>query len=158
NTPRRNPMKITTIDVCVVDVPYIGPVRQVGWANPPFVVIQVQTDEGLIGLGERWGGDRPEIEQAGQAFIGVDPPTLHLEELEAPFQSALYDLAGQQRGVPVWRLIGDQYRDRVPVAYWSWHMPPEETAKEAEKAAARGFKVHKLKARSWDIVQQADLI
>jgi L-alanine-DL-glutamate epimerase-like enolase superfamily enzyme len=37
-------------------------------------------------------------------------------------------------------------------------MPPEETAKEAEKAAKTGFKVHKLKARPHDIVKQAELI
>lgn len=151
-------MKITAIDVSVVDVPYIGPVRAVGWANPPFFVIQVRTDDGLVGLGERWGGDKGEIERIGQTLIGKDPLQVNLEVLEPPFQSAMYDLAGHQLGVPVWRLIGDQYRDRVPVAYWSCHMPPEETAKEAEKAAARGFRVHKLKARSWDIVRQAELI
>jgi muconate cycloisomerase len=60
--------------------------------------------------------------------------------------------------VPVWRLIGDQQRERVPVAYWSCHMPPEATAREAERAVARGFRVHKLKARSWDVVRQAELI
>lgn len=151
-------VKIATIDVSVVDVPYIGPVRRVSWANPPFVVVQVRTDDGLVGLGERWGGEKAEVERAGAALIGKDPLRLNLETLDAPYQSAVYDLAGQQLGVPVWRLIGDQYRDRVPVAYWSCHMPPEETAKEAEKAALQGFRVHKLKARSWDIVRQAELI
>lgn len=121
-------------------------------------MIQVRTDDGLVGLGERWGGDKGEIERSGQALIGRAPLQMNLESLEAPFQSALYDLAGQQLGVPTWRLIGDQYRDRVPVAYWSCHMPPEETAKEAEKAAIQGFRVHKLKARSWDIVRQVELI
>ncbi len=151
-------MKITAIDVTVVDVPYIGPVRQVGWPNPPFVVIRVRTDVGLVGLGERWGADKHQVEVEAQTYIGQNPLTLTLRSLDAPFQSALYDLAGQALGVPVWRLIGDQHRDRVPVAYWSCHMPPEATAREAEQAAARGFRVHKLKARSWDIVRQAELI
>ena len=44
-------MKITAIDIAVVDVPYIAPVRAVGWANPPFVVVQVRTDDGLVGPG-----------------------------------------------------------------------------------------------------------
>lgn len=151
-------MKITAIDVTVVDVPYIAPVRAVGWANPPFVVIRIRTDDGLVGLGERWGADKREVEANAQAFIGTDPLALDLQALGPPFQSALYDLAGQALGLPVWRLIGDQCRDRVPVAYWSCHMPPEATAKEAEWAAARGFRVHKLKARSWDIVRQVELI
>jgi L-alanine-DL-glutamate epimerase-like enolase superfamily enzyme len=151
-------VKIARIDVDVVDVPYIEPVRTVGWANPPFVVVQVRTDDGLVGLGERWTADRHQVEAEGEAFIGQDPLKLRLETLDAPFQSALYDLAAQALGLPVWRLIGDQHRDRVPVAYWSCHMPPEETAREAARAAAAGFAVHKLKARSWDIVRQAELI
>lgn len=151
-------MKITAVEVVVVDVPYIAPVRAVGWANPPFVVIRVRTDDGLVGLGERWMADKRQIEEGAQVFIGTDPLTLDLQSLEAPFQSALYDLVGQALGLPVWRLIGDQCRERVPVAYWSCHMPPEATAREAEKAAAQGFRVHKLKARSWDIVRQAELI
>ena len=151
-------MKITAVDVSVVDVPYIGPVRQVGWANPAFVVIRVRTDDGLIGLGEAWGADKRQVEQTAQTFLGQDPLALSLQALTPPFQSALYDLAGQALGVPVWRLIGDQHRDRVPVAYWSCHMPPEQTAQEAEQAAARGFRVHKLKARASDVVRQAELI
>ena len=151
-------MKVTGIDVDVVEVPYIEPVRKVDWSNPPFVVVQVHTDDGLVGLGERWMADKGKVEAEGRAFIGQDPRKLRLETLDSPFQSAMYDLAAQALGLPVWRLIGDQYRDRVPVAYWSCHMPPEETAKEAAKAAAAGFKVHKLKARSWDIVRQAELM
>ena len=81
-----------------------------------------------------------------------------MRNLSGPVQSALYDIAGKLLGMPAHRLIGDQVRERVPVAYWSCHVPPEETAREAERAAARGFKVHKLKARSWDIVRQAELI
>ncbi len=151
-------MKITAIDVAVVDVPYIAPVRAVGWANPPFVVVQVRTDDGLVGLGEAWGVAKSAVEQTAETFLGTDPLTLPLQTCDRPFQSALYDLAGQALGVPVWRLIGDQHRERVPVAYWSCHMPPEATAREAEQAVAKGFTVHKLKARSWDAVRQAELI
>ena len=151
-------MKITAIDIAVVDVPYIAPVRAVGWANPPFVVVQVRTDDGLVGLGEAWGVEKSAVEQTAETFLGTDPLTLPLQTCDRPFQSALYDLVGQALGVPVWRLIGDQHRERVPVAYWSCHMPPEATAREAEQAVAKGFTVHKLKARSWDAVRQAELI
>ena len=132
-------MKITAIDIAVVDVPYIGPVRAVGWANPPFVVVQVRTDDGLVGLGEAWGVAKTVVEQTAETFLGTDPLTLPLQTCDRPFQSALYDLVGQALGVPVWRLIGDQHRERVPVAYWSCHMPPEATAREAEQAVAKGF-------------------
>jgi muconate cycloisomerase len=151
-------MTIVAVDVFVVDVPYIEPARAVGWANFPFVVIRVRTDDGLVGLGEQWMANKRQVEADAQAFIGRDPLTLDLQSLAAPFQSALYDLVGQALGLPVWRLIGDQCRVRVPVAYWSCHMPPEATAREAEQAVTRGFRVHKLKARSWDIVRQVELI
>lgn len=147
-------MKVESVDAWVVEVPYIAPVRQVGWSNPPFVVIRVRTDDGLSGLGGAWGADKTATERVAQAFVGKEPLAFELQSLEAPFQSAFYDLAGQALGVPVWRLIGDRQRERTAVAYWSCHMPPVETGREAERAAARGFRVHKLKARSWDIVQQ----
>ncbi len=149
-------MKITHTDVFVVDVPYIEPVRKVNWGNPPYIIYRIHTDEGFVGLGERWSGNKEQIETAAQVLVGKDPLTLNLQT--GPFQSALYDIVGQALSLPVHRLIGDKCRDRVPVAYWSCHMPPEETAKEAEKAAKAGFTVHKLKARPHDIVKQAESI
>jgi L-alanine-DL-glutamate epimerase-like enolase superfamily enzyme len=149
-------MKITHTEVFVVDVPYIEPVRKVNWANPPYLIYRMHTDEGLAGIGEQWGGNKEQMAQAAQQFAGKDPLTLNLQS--SGFQSALYDIVGQALKLPVHKLIGDKCRDRVPVAYWSCHMPPEETAKEAEKAKNLGFKVHKLKARPQDIVQQAELI
>ena len=45
------------------------------------------------------------------------------------------------------KLMGPECRDRIPVGYWSCHMAPEDTAREAAQAARGGFKHHKLKAR-----------
>ena len=46
----------------------------------------------------------------------------------------------------------------MPVSYWSCHMEPHETAAEAEVGARLGFSNHKLKARSWDIVETVRLM
>ena len=46
----------------------------------------------------------------------------------------------------------------MPVGYWSCHMEPHETAAEAEVGASLGFTNHKLKARSWDIVETVRLM
>jgi len=54
--------------------------------------------------------------------------------------------------------FGAKVRDRVPVSYWSCHMEPRETAAEAEVGARLGFTNHKLKARSWDIVETVRLV
>jgi L-alanine-DL-glutamate epimerase-like enolase superfamily enzyme len=148
-------MKITDIELIEVDVPYIAPIRAVGHADWAHTIVKVRTDEGLTGLGETWqlaAAVQPQVDD----WIGQDPLSVSLETAAEPWQCALYDIAAQARSVPVWRLLGDQIRDRVPVAYWSSWLPPEVTAKEAEQAAARGFTVHKLKARADDIVEQAE--
>ena len=46
----------------------------------------------------------------------------------------------------------------VELAYWSSPMPAEITAVKAERAVKIGFKVHKLKAWSGNIVETARLI
>jgi len=150
-------MHITSIDLIEVFVPYIEPIRAANWPDWPHTIAKVHTDEGITGLGDVWQC-KEAVEPQTRDLIGRNPLEMDLASLEAPFQSACYDIVGQALELPVWRLIGDKLRDEIPVAYWSCHMPPEATAKEAEKAVARGFKVHKLKARSRDIVRQAELI
>ena len=56
------------------------------------------------------------------------------------------------------RFFGAQVRDKVPVSYWSCPMTPAETAAEAEIGAGLGFSNHKLKARSWNIVETVRLM
>ena len=150
-------MKINNVELIEVFVPYIAPIRNVGHSDWEHTIVKVHTDEGLVGLGEIWSPSDA-IEQSVDGLIGKDPLMMDLENASPPWQSALYDIVAQAKEVPVWRLIGDKVRDKVAVAYWSCHMTPEETAKEAEKAAARGFTVHKLKAQANDIVRQAELM
>jgi L-alanine-DL-glutamate epimerase-like enolase superfamily enzyme len=148
-------MKIAKIDLTEVFVPYIAPIRNMGHSDSVHTIVQVYTDDGLVGLGEIWQPVTA-IEPQVEALIGKDPLTMNLENADSPWQSALYDIVAQALDVPVWRLLGDKVRDKVGVAYWSCHMVPEDTAKEAQKAAALGFTVHKLKAQANDIVQQAE--
>ena len=72
-------------------------------------------------------------------------------------QYTFYDLAGQTLGKPVYKLIGAKCRDGVKLAHRSPPMPAEVTAAEAEKAVKMGFRVHKLKAQSGNIVETARL-
>ena len=121
-----------------------------------FQLLKVYTDEGIVGVGEAFRGH--DVSREAEELVGKNPFALNLRSMRVPFHDALYDVIGKALGVPAYRLLGDKVRDKVPVAYWSCHMEPEETAREAEHAAKRGFKVHKLKARSWDIVETARLI
>ncbi|MBI3970170.1 MAG: mandelate racemase/muconate lactonizing enzyme family protein [Chloroflexi bacterium] len=60
---------------------------------------------------------------------------------------ALHDLAGKAMGVPVYRLLGGLYRDRVRVyaSYMSRDLSPEEYAARAAEAMLGGFSGVKIK-------------
>ena len=97
--------------------------------------MEVETDDGLIGLGEMGGGG----ESAETAFramktylVGRDPA--HLEELRflianptaslynnrtqilAALEFACLDILGQKWGVPISEILGGRLRDRIPFA------------------------------------------
>jgi L-alanine-DL-glutamate epimerase-like enolase superfamily enzyme len=90
--------------------------------------------------------------------VGQDP--LAVDPFAQPdlFECAFLDLQGQALGLPVWRFFGPRVRQRVPVSYWSTPMEPAETAAEAEEGRRLGFTNHKLKARSWNIVETVRLM
>ncbi|MFQ6044134.1 MAG: mandelate racemase/muconate lactonizing enzyme family protein, partial [Candidatus Poribacteria bacterium] len=99
-----------------------------------------------------------QAEAIAARYVGRNLWDIDLASESFAFQCAFYDLAGQALGVPAYKLIGAKCRDRVELAYWSPPMPAEVTVAEAERAVKMGFRVHKLKARSWNIVETARLI
>jgi glucarate dehydratase len=131
-------MKITDLRATTVTVPLEAPLRHANgchWGRFVRTIVEVETDEGLIGLGEMGGGG----ESAEAAFhalrsylIGHDPA--HLEELRflignptaslynnrtqmlAAIEFACLDILGQRWGVPVSEILGGRLRDRVPFA------------------------------------------
>lgn len=118
-------MKITAIET----------IRCAWYPRPVWV--QVKTDDGLVGLGETTGG--PGAVEAvihsdlAALLIGADP--LDVEGLHTAMvrrgrlwrtrdawtravsavDVALWDVAGQARGAPVWRMLGGKSRDPVRV-------------------------------------------
>ncbi len=155
-------MRITNIEYRTVSVPFV-PAIQEHWdvADYPTTLIWVHTDEGLTGLGEsnsRYSDITDQADAMAARYVGRNLWDIDLASESFAFQCAFYDLAGQALGIPAHKLIGAKCRDKVDVAYWSPPMPSEATAAEAERAVHMGFKVHKLKARSWNIVETARLI
>jgi L-alanine-DL-glutamate epimerase-like enolase superfamily enzyme len=89
--------------------------------------------EGLDLGDDPWAQDEleaslPPGEQAGRAAL----------------DAALHDLRGKLVGLPVWRLLGLR-RDGPPTSWSVWLGDPDEMARRAEAAAARGFRRLKLK-------------
>ncbi len=107
-------------------------------------LIKVTTDEGLVGWGETTLEGRPKstwaaVEEMSGYLLGKDPLRIehHWQHLYrsaffrggpvvmsaiSGIDQALWDLAGKFYGVPTYRLLGGEVRDRIRVyAHWGIH-------------------------------------
>src|SRR2546430_10300590 len=131
-------MKIVDIKPTTVTVPLEAPLRHANgchWGRFVRTVVEVETDEGLIGLGEMGGGGESAeaVFRAMKAYlVGHDParleemrflvanPTASLynnrTQILAALEFACLDILGQKWGVPVSEILGGRLRDRVPFA------------------------------------------
>lgn len=136
-------MKITDIRATPVTVPLQAPLRHANgahWGRFVRTIVEVETDEGLVGLGEMGGGGQAAVD----AFQGLKPYLLgrdpaQLEEMRflianptaslynnrtqvlAALEFACLDLLGQKWGVPVHDILGGKLRDRVPFASYLFY-------------------------------------
>jgi glucarate dehydratase len=131
-------MKITDIRATPVTVPLEAPLRHANgchWGRFVRTIIEVETDEGIVGLGEMGGGGQSAVEavQGLRSYlVGRDParleemrflianPTASLynnrTQILAALEFACLDILGQKWGVPVHDILGGKVRDRVPFA------------------------------------------
>ena len=143
-------MKITDIRATTVTVPLEAPLRHANgahWGRFVRTVVEVHTDEGIIGYGEMGGGgESAELAFAGlkRYVLGHDP--FQLEELRfkicnptaalynnriqqhAAVEFACLDIIGKKLNVPVYQLLGGRVRDEVPFAsYLFFRLANEDT-------------------------------
>ena len=131
-------MKIVDIRPTTVTVPLQAPLRHANgchWGRFVRTIVEVETDNGIVGLGEMGGGG----ESAEAVFramkhylVGHDPtrleemrflianPTASLynnrTQILAALEFACLDILGQAWGVPVCDILGGRLRDAVPFA------------------------------------------
>ncbi|HTW28195.1 MAG TPA: enolase C-terminal domain-like protein [Acetobacteraceae bacterium] len=139
--------RIVDLRATTVAVPLEAPLRHAAgahWGRFVRTIVEVETDTGLIGLGEMGGGG----ESAQLAFSGLRPyllghdpfelealrfkicnPTASLynnrTQLHAAVEFACLDLCGQTLGVPVYDLLGGKLRDAVPFASYLFFRYPD---------------------------------
>ncbi|PSL01878.1 glucarate dehydratase [Haloactinopolyspora alba] len=139
-------MRIVDIRATTVTVPLQAPLRHSNgahWGRFVRTIVEVEADNGLVGLGEMGGGGHS-AEDAVRALrdylIGHDPartevlrfmlanPTASLynnrTQLLAAVEFACLDLQGRHLGVPVHELLGGRVRDRVPFASYLFFRYP----------------------------------
>jgi glucarate dehydratase len=131
-------MKITDIRATTVTVPLEAPLRHANgchWGRFVRTVVEVETDNGIVGLGEMGGGGESAeavFRAMKQYLVGHDParieemrflianPTASLynnrTQVLAALEFACLDIIGQAWGVPVSEILGGRLRDRVPFA------------------------------------------
>ena len=136
----------------------------------PWVLVRVKTDSGIVGTGEAYHGAG--VHQIAvdtrltRALIGQNP--LDVDKLFrdmmgsmsasgyyqgavmsaiSGIEMALWDIAGQALGCPIWQLLGGRFRDRVRV-YNDCNAGEEENsqsyAQKAKEVEARGFSAIKF--------------
>jgi muconate cycloisomerase len=171
-------MKITTLRVYLVALPTR---REHNWASKMttpighHVVVELQTDEGVVGWGEApagatWGGSQmryygetPEtvrhvvLDYLAPAIEGCDPLEIgvvlgRMDQVikghpyaKAAVDMACYDAAGKALGVSVAALLGGRLRDGIEVAHSLGIMSLERCYAEAEQAVAEGARTIKCK-------------
>ena len=147
-------MRIADLRATTVTVPLEAPLRHANgchWGRFVRTIVEVETDDGLVGLGEMGGGG----ESAETAFvalksylIGRDParleelrflianPTASLynnrTQMLAAIEFACLDIIGQKWGVPVSEILGGRLRERVPFASYLFFRYPNDESKGNE--------------------------
>jgi glucarate dehydratase len=142
-------MKIVDIKATTVAVPLEAPIRHANgahWGRFVRTIVEVVTDEGIVGLGEMGGGGES-AEGTVRGLLpylkGHDP--LQLEQLRwkimnptaslynnrmqvhAALEMACMDAAGKYLGIRACDLLGGALRETIPFASYIFYRYPDET-------------------------------
>jgi len=163
-------MKITDVRTTAVSIPFKKPEiwsmgRRVGVSN---VIIEIETDRGLVGLGESVGFPsckviQPIIDSWRDALVGEDP--LRTESLTRRIAAqggwqhfdhtgnialggveiALWDLVGKAAGLPLYVLFGGLVQESMPFMYFLPRGPIKEMTAQAIQGVKQGWETIYIK-------------
>ncbi len=168
-------MKITSVEPILISVPYDrggGPVPKadaVPWRNMDTLLVRVETSDGLTGWGEAFGfgacvaAHTAVVKLVGPLAIGRDPGDIAalMDDLARKLHNygrngpvsfalsgldiALWDIAGQVAGKPLYQMLGGARITRVPVyASLLRYGSADLVARNAARAIERGYQRIKL--------------
>ena len=151
-------MKITNVEQIEVGIPWKRPLIRTHdafpWTHQNANIIKMHTDEGITGISEAHGELSPSFIKS--RVIGTDPfeieKLIGTSILEGPTPSAIatletacWDIIGKSLNVPVYRLLGGRFWDRVPITITTSTEATEIVVKEAENAVKQGINTIKIK-------------
>ena len=146
------PQRIRDIRATTVTVPLEAPLRHANgchWGRFVRTIVEVETDDGIIGLGEMGGGGESaeavframksylvghEVSRLEEMRFKIANPTASLynnrTQVLAALEFACLDILGQAWGVPVSEILGGRLHDRVSFAsYCFFRYPDPKTGK-----------------------------
>jgi L-alanine-DL-glutamate epimerase-like enolase superfamily enzyme len=157
-------MKITRVETVE-----LSRSTEVHWGTIGWLWVHLYTDEGLIGLGETFPASAAEkavvLHDLAPVLLGRDPRDIealwHEMFLTVQYRGwagaemraisavdvALWDILGRSANLPLYRLLGGQCRDRVPIyntCYddkFDFNQQPVELAGELLAAGIRAMKI-----------------
>ncbi len=164
-------MKIAEVRTTAVNVDYREPER---WSQGhrlgiTGIVVEIETDQGLVGLGESVPAPSPEVTIAAirsitPRLLGQDPRQVSRRWRDiqtvggwgafphtgnaalAGIEIACWDLIGKSLGVPVHALFGGRVRDHVEfMAFVPYHPDTRRIEAEARRYAAEGYRTLYIK-------------
>jgi L-alanine-DL-glutamate epimerase-like enolase superfamily enzyme len=112
------------------------------------VFVRLHTDEGLVGTGESLVS-AAQTETILKRMIGRSPVEYWQDDSIQGVLMAVHDILGQASGMSVARLLSPSPKTRIEHTWWTHCLPPDLMAAEAKLGASLGYRVHKVKARSW---------
>ena len=157
-------MKILDLKARCIAIPLNAQLRHNTGFHPGYfmrTILELITDEGIVGLGEIGGGDqRAALLKLKPRITGMDPFSLELIKLKvlrsiyylsnarlyAAIEMACLDIQGKATGRPVSDLIGGSVRHEIPLIgylFWRYDRPGGGMDKTAE-TAHRGIGISQL--------------
>lgn len=174
-------MKITGVRTVLVN-----PGQRVSWGTghgKNWVFVKIETDAGPHGIGEAFGTCKDKtieaaVEEYARWLVGKEPGGIlrHWQAMVrgdryplgtanmaavSGIEHALWDLAGKQCGLPVYKMLGGPCRDRIRLYassgfFWSWAKSKKESlATVAKHFAKSGFTAVKFNASPDDFASKS---
>ena len=169
-------MKITSIELFPIDLRPVKPDYQGNQYSTHVpgtstIIIRVNTDAGIHGLGEAVGGWRYFNQTMGTmmdwlrgysaALIGVNPLDMigvhrvmervsgefppGLQPARAGIDLAVFDIIGKARGCPVYEILGGAYRTEFELLTNLYELTPERKAAASREFVQKGYRGLKVK-------------
>lgn len=148
-------MKIRSIRATPVNIPFVAPYRfsYGSIASLTKTVIELRTEDGIVGLGECADGDRSaDVDAMGERLTGQDirlvaeaarvcvpgmayspwDNVLARRRAFAGIEMAMWDARGKAESLPLWHLLGGKCRDFIELTeYFAFRLPGSDHPGEA---------------------------